>query len=97
MRELKFVLLKDGTLHIGSAGSYHQHISNNAPKSAVKAAGYMHPANDEGDEFGFHSYSMGYNISFTEDDVVQMKQILVANNAEFFPLYRSRGTVSYKM
>jgi len=95
MLELKFVLLKDGTLFIGSAGSYHREICQNVPKDMVQAAGYLH---EDGDgKVGCHGNSYGYSISHNAQDREIISNILDKHNCnDFSELYKStQDTTSF--
>lgn len=66
MMETKWVLQKDGTLHIGSADSYHMDICGDLLRSEVHAAGYIIIVEDE-DFYKAYKDSAGYNIGSTEE------------------------------
>lgn len=65
---LKFVLLRDGTLYLGDAlNNYHQNIANNAPRSAVRAAGWLNVDPETGSAVCYNN-SIGYRIGFNDAD-----------------------------
>lgn len=75
----KFVLAKDGTLFLGSARSFHKDISSYLEKRMVRGAGYFDSC-DLQSACIVYGESIGYDISFREEDGVLIEKMIFENN-----------------
>lgn len=76
----KFVLLKDGTLFLGSERSFHKDICGYAPQRQVRGAGYFQSC-DLQESCVVYGESIGYNMSFYYEDGTRIEKLIFQNAA----------------
>lgn len=78
---LKFVLLRNGDLYIAHGNrNYHQDMTDNAPRSDVKAAGWVEWSTVAQEGY-CHSRSIGYGISFNDADEALILKTMENNSS----------------